>query len=235
MLPFLFLSSISKGQSMEVKDVVLDGGNIVLHYSLHDTVPGRTFMVNLYTSHDNFITPASALQGDHGIGIKAGNDKRLTWNARQELGAAYSGKVAVEIRARVYVPFILFDDFESIKRGKPKDITWRGGARQSTLNFELYNRNDEKVITIPNINAQAGHTSLYIPTDVKSGRGYRLKIIDSRNRDQVVYTDRFVIRRKVPLALMAVPVVAAGGAIMLTGGGGSSPGDIGDPPLPPDN
>ncbi|HET9052933.1 MAG TPA: hypothetical protein VFM90_02090, partial [Cyclobacteriaceae bacterium] len=157
-----------RAQQLTVNRVELDGANVIFHYSLNDTTPGRSFMVNLYTSRDNYINPLTALSGDYGTEVKAGNDKKIIWNASQELGATFDGKVSVEVRARVYVPFILFDDFGKIKRGKPKNVTWRGGTRQSTLNFELYNKKDEKVTTIPNVNAAAGYTNLFIPTDVKT-------------------------------------------------------------------
>lgn len=232
----LFLLPISlEAQQLSVSRVELNGAQVIFHYSLTDTVPGRTFTVNLYASRDNYVTPLTALTGDYGMEVKAGNDRKVSWNARQELGVAFDGKMAVELRARVYIPFIRFENFDKIKRGKPKEITWRGGTKQSTLNFELYNKKDEKVTVIPNISAAAGHTSLYIPTDVKTGKGYRFKIVDSKNKDQVVYTERFVIKRKVPLVLLALPAVVIGGAVVLTGGGeAGGTGEIPDPKDPPD-
>lgn len=232
----LLLPVLLQAQHLTVNRIELNGGDVIFHYSLSDTTPGRSFMVNLYASRDNYINPLTALSGDFGTEVKAGNDKQVTWHAGRELGSSFDGKISVEVRARVYVPFILFDDFSKIKRGKPHDVTWRGGTRQSTLNFELYNKKDEKVTTIPNINAAAGHTSLYIPTDVKTGSGYRFKIVDSKNKDQVVYTGRFTIKRKIPLVLVAAPVAILGGVVALTGGGeggGGGPGEIPDPKDPP--
>lgn len=230
----LFMPVLLRAQQLSVDRVELNGGDVIFHYSLNDSTPGRSFMVNLYASRDNYINPLTALSGDYGTEVKAGNEKKIIWHAGRELGSSFDGKVSVEVRARVYVPFILFDDFDKIKRGKPKNVTWRGGTRQSTLNFELYNKKDEKVTTIPNISAAAGHTGLYIPTDVKTGSGYRFKIIDSKNKDQVVYTGRFAIKRKIPLVLMAVPVAVLGGVVAFTGGGESGgPGGIPDPKDPP--
>lgn len=222
------------GQQLLVTRVELNGGEVIFYYNLADTVPGRTFTVNLYASRDNYVSPLTALTGDQGIEVRAGNDKKVSWNALQELGSAFDGKISVEIRARVYVPFIQFENFDKVKRGKPKEVTWRGGAKQSTLNFELYNKKDEKVTTISNISAAAGYTSLYIPTHVKTGKGYRFKIVDSRNKDQIVYTGRFVVKRKVPLVLWLLPAVAAGAAVTLVGeSGGGGAGEITDPPDAP--
>jgi hypothetical protein len=235
LIVLLLLTGTLCAQQLQVNRVELNGDNVILHYVLLDTVPGRSFTVNLYASRDNYINPLENLTGDYGPEIKPGIGKKVIWNAKQELGATFDGKVSVEIRARVYVPFIVFDNFDKIKRGKPKEITWRGGSRQNTLNFELYNKRDEKVTTvIANINAAAGNTSLSIPSDVKAGKGYRFKIVDSKNKDQVIYSSRFAIKRKVPLLVLALPVVAGGAAVVMLGGeGGGGLGEIENPKPPP--
>lgn len=222
-------------QILDVKRIELKGDQIQIDYSLQDTVQGRSFIVNLYSSRDNYINPLSRLQGDHGMEVKTGNDKTVIWSAKQELGDKFHGVVSLEVRARVYIPFIRFDNFNTIKRGKPKEVTWRGGTRQNILNFELYNKKGEKVHVIPNI-SNSGHTSLFIPTDVRPGKDYKFRIVDGKNKDQVVNSEPFTIKRKIPLLLLAIPVAAVGGAVMFTGGGEPSAGngEIPDPVDPPD-
>lgn len=229
------ISPAAQAQVLDVTRVELKGDRIVINYSLKDTVEGRTFIVNLYSSRDNYINPLSRLDGDHGMEVKGGNNKTITWSAKQELGEQFHGAVSIEVRARVYIPFIRFDDFQTIKRGKPKEVTWRGGTRQNILNFELYNKKGEKVHVIPNI-TNAGHTSLFIPVDIKPGKDYRFRIVDGKNKDQVVNTEPFTIKRKTPLLLLALPVAAVGGAVMFAGGKDSPPGigQIPDPHDPPD-
>lgn len=235
----VFNTAMLYAQQLEVKRIELSGDDVIFYYTLLDSVPNRLFTINLYTSRDNYISPLEKLSGDVGQQIKSGNDRKVIWNARQELGDAFDGRVAVEIRARVYIPFLTFESFSKVKRGKATDIIWRGGARQHTLNFDLYNKKNEKVTTvIPNINAAAGHTSLTIPSDIKPGKGYRLKIVDNKNKDLYVESTPFTIKRKIPLLLIALPIAAAGGAASLLGGekkgGGSGAGDMEGPPNPPD-
>lgn len=225
-------------QNLEVKRMELKGGTVVVHYALLDTVPGRTYTINLYASRDNYINPLTQLTGDQGLQVKPGTEHTVTWDAKKELGETFQGDVSIELRARAYVPFILFDNFEVIKRGKHKEVTWRGGTRQNVLNFELYNKKGEKVAVIPNV-PNAGHTSVLIPSDVKPGKGYKFKIVDSKNKDQVVFTETFAVKRKVPIPLVVAGIAAIGGGVALFGGGGEegTSGDsaIVDPTGPPGN
>lgn len=234
----IVLPGVTSAQSLEVKRLELQGGNVIVRYALLDTVPGRTYTITAYTSRDNYINPLVQLTGDHGLQVKPGTDHTLTWNARRELGETFQGNVSIELRARAYVPFILFDNFDVIKRGKHKEVTWRGGTPQNVLNFELYNKKGEKVAVIPNV-PNAGHTSILIPSDVKTGKGYTFKIIDSKNKDQVVFTESFAIKRKVPIPLMIAGIAAIGGGAALLGGGGGDTGSsasaIVDPTNPPGN
>ncbi len=229
MLLLLLVTGTVSAQQLLVKQVELHGEQIIFHYSLSDTIPGRGYSINLYASRDNYVNPLTRVSGDLGLEVKPGNNLKVVWNAKEELGASFTGQVSVEIRARAYIPFIQFDGFEKIKRGKPKEITWRGGKSQNILNFELYNHKDEKVHTFANIPSGPGHYNMFIPTEIKTGKDYRFKIVDSKNKDQVVFSNRFTVKRKVPLVLFALPVVAAGGAIAFMGGGEGGLGEIPDP------
>lgn len=230
------IPAVLQAQVLNVKSMEVNVDNLVIYYSLSDTVAGRDYTINLYASRDNYVNPLTQLSGDYGLAIKPGNDKKLIWNAKKELGEDFEGTVAVEVRARVYVPFILFDSFDKIKRGKHKEVTWRGGTKQNILNFELYNSKGKQVAVIPNV-SNSGHTRLYIPTDVKTGKDYRFRIVDSKNKDQIVYTETFSVKRKVPLVLLVAGVAAVGGGVVLLGGGesggGSGTKEIGGPPNPP--
>ena len=47
-----------------------------------------------------------------------------------------------------------------------------------------------------------------IPASAKLGKDYRLKISDSKNADDVVYTGFFKVTPKIPLLVKAVAAVA---------------------------
>jgi hypothetical protein len=221
-------------QQLDVNRVELTGDHVILYYNLMDSVAGRTYSINLYSSRDNFLNPLTQVTGDLGIEVKPGIQRKVMWNAKQELGADFNDKVAIELRARIYIPFLRFDSFEKIKRGKPTQITWRGGTPQNILNFELY-RNGKKETTIPNV-PNAGHTAMLIPMSVKPGKGYSFRISDSKNKDLVVQTSTFAVKPKVPFLVKVLPLVVIGAVVPLVGGGGEGgEKSIPDPPSTPGN
>jgi hypothetical protein len=226
----LFLVSAVQAQEFTIKRVELEGDLVNVYYDLLDTTARRSYTVNLFSSRDNYITALEKVKGDFGLEVKPGPNKKITWNTREELGNAFEGEVSLEIRGRVYIPFVRLDgQYSSFKRTKPYEITWTGGTQQNILNFDLY-KGEEKITSFPNI-ANVGHYTLVIPQSVKPGKGYTFKITDSKNKDQIVNTSAFSVKPKYPLALKAVPVIALGGLIFwLTTLGGEDPETI--PPDP---
>ena len=65
----------------------------------------------------------------------------IIWMAREELGNDFDGRITLEVKGGLYVPFITIEGFGEgtvFKRGKPRDITWTGGRGDNVLKFELY-------------------------------------------------------------------------------------------------
>jgi hypothetical protein len=226
-------------QEVNIKQLEFnDDGDVVIHYDLQDEKIDRKFSLRLYASVDNYIQPLTNVSGDVGIDLAVGDNKKITWNVTEELGAEFKGKVALELKGSVYVPFVAldgFDDYKVLKRGKPFDVTWTGGRGDNILIFELY-KGDNKVKVFeerPNV----GNTSILIPTDVKPGK-YKFKISDSRNRDEVVFTSDFQLKRKVPLVMKLGLGLVVGAALGVLTAGADSAGEeakLGNPPLPEGN
>jgi hypothetical protein len=233
----LLLSSFafeSFAQEVKITQVELQAnGDVALTYNLNDERRDRKYSLYLYTSADNYIQPLQKITGDVGVNLAVGENKRLIWRAKEELGSAYKGGVSLELKGSIYVPFITldhFDDYKVFKRGKAYDVAWSGGRGDNVLSFELYQgENKVKVLEErPNV----GNTVIVIPSDVKPGR-YKFKISDSRNKDEVVYTMDFRVKRKMPLALKLGLAVVLGGAITyLAGSGSGEEPKMGEPPLP---
>ena len=214
---FLLLAFLITGnclaQSLELGRIEYVDELVVIHYSLMDSTPGRLYVVRAYFSQDNFLTPLNNVNGDLGFEVRPGIEKKIFWNPRKELGSSFNGKVAVELRATVFVPFIKLNAFEKYKnvvRGRNYTITWSGGSAQNILNFELL-QNDKLVASFPNI-ANVGHHGLKFPVRVPVGENYRLRVLDSKNPDEVVHTGTFSIRRRIPQAfkLTGVTILGAG-------------------------
>jgi hypothetical protein len=202
----LCVSIKNQAQQLQIKNTQIKDGRVVLTYHISDTTAGKYFTVRAYSSHDNYMQPLERIAGDAGILIRPGSDRTLSWDPK-ELGDTFNGKVALEIRARVYVPFVKLDGFETgtqVKRLKPYTLSWSGGSPQNILNIDLL-RKGEKETTFANI-ANVGHYSLVLPKHIKPGK-YVMRISDSKNKDEVVISNEFRVRRKYPLLLKIIPFV----------------------------
>ena len=202
LLLFLVLFAYSSfSQDLSIMRVEFNDNKVLIHYNLTDSVAARFYAVRLYSSIDNYLNPLINVGGDVGFEVRPGLNKKIIWDPFAELGKSFNGKVALKLRARVFVPFVRFESLEEYKtivRGRPYNVTWSGGTAQNILNFELY-RGARKVAAFPNI-ANVGHHKLTLPASVKPGEGYRFKISDSKNSDEVAYTAEFRVRRRIPLA-----------------------------------
>lgn len=211
-----FVSENISAQEFSIKQVEMQGDQLALHYDLIDTTRGHTYSIYVYSSKDNFLNALEKISGDAGLEVKPGKNRKIVWNAREELGPTFAGEVELEIRGRLYIPFIRFEGFQDVevrKRGVPFLVKWSGGTRQNILNFQLY-QGDKLKYTFPNA-PNNSEQKITIPTTVKPGNGYYFRISDTKNKDQVVITPQFGIKRKIPLALKVVPVLLVGGAIYL--------------------
>jgi hypothetical protein len=224
-------------QTAVIRNVELAGDKIIVHYDLEDANPSNEYKLNLYASKDNFVAPLAKVSGDIGGEVTPGVNKKVVWSVLEELGG-YRGRLALEIRGNVYSPFVKLRDFsvdQNYKRGKSYSLAWKPGAT-NPINIELY-KGGERIsgdMSQPN---NGGHT-FFIPARSKKGNDYRLKISDTRNPNDVLYTPNFKVRPKIPMLLKALPVVAAGTALIFLGGssgGGNTPenGDSEIPGVPP--
>lgn len=204
----------ANAQEVVIKRIELENEKVYLHYDLQDTTRNRYYTVNLYASRDNFLNPLEKIKGDVGIEVPPGSDRKIEVNIHDEFGSEFEGKIAFELRAKVYIPFIRitsFSEFKKFKRGKPYEIQWSGGRPQNVLNFDLY-KGEQKVHTFSGI-PNGGKYALIFPMDTKPGSDYRFRISDNRNKDEVVNTVGFSITRKVPLLYKTIPVALIGGAL----------------------
>lgn len=233
----LFLRTVfgyySYAQEIQIMNVQMKGENIEVMYNLLDERIDRSYTVNLYISKDNFIQPMEQVSGDVGVDIPVGNNKKLIWHAKNELGADFEGDISLELKGNYYVPFITIDGItegREFERGKEHDVIWSGGRGDNILNFELY-RGEDLIVSFEE-RPNNGNTSIQIPVKVKPGDNYRFRISDKRNRDDVVYTDYFIIKRKIPLSLQLVStaVIGVGAGFLIQFLIPEPP--ISDPPLP---
>ena len=217
-------------QDFLVKRLEAAQGKVNIYYDLVDTL-ARGYTINVYSSRDNFIAPLQKITGDAGLEVKPGLNKKIVWDAPAELGPAFEGKVALEVRGRAYIPFVRFDRFEeykALKRGKTYMINWTGGTPQIILHFELYKGEKKVGVNFTDV-ANTGKYKMTLPTSVKPGKDYTFKITDTKNKDEIVYTGKFAVKPKVPLVVKALPVLGVGALVYLLTSGDSGPKNIPDP------
>jgi Ser-Thr-rich glycosyl-phosphatidyl-inositol-anchored membrane family len=203
----LFLSNLY-GQDLTIKNLSLEHSVLTIEYDLVDSIPGRFYTVRLYYSGDGFLNPMTKTSGDIGLEVVPGRGKMISWKFQEEFGDRPLPKSSFEVRAKTFVPFINTQSINahtSFKRGRKFDLTWKGGSQQNILNFDLV-RGQKRILTFSNV-ANVGHHVFEIPTTIKPGKGYRFRISDSKNSDEVVFTKEFKIKRKVPLTLKSGIVV----------------------------
>ena len=223
-------------QDVRITNVDIQGGEVIIRYDLVDETVDRRYSLHLYSSQDNYIQPVQNVSGDIGVDIAVGGNKSVRWNAKEELGADFQGDIALELKGSIYIPFITFEGIEEgqqFKRGKSHDLAWSGGRGDNVLDFELYQ--GDNLVRAFDERPNVGNTTIIFPSDVKPGKNYRLRISDKRNKDEVIYTSSFVIKRKVALGIKVGLGLLVGGAVgVLVSSGSSSDSEakIGEPPLP---
>ncbi|MFM9840458.1 MAG: Ser-Thr-rich GPI-anchored membrane family protein [Cyclobacteriaceae bacterium] len=205
----------SYGQSVDIDWIELAGDKVVVHYNLDDANPTRQYLVNLFSSKDNFTSPLMRVTGDVGTEVNSGADRKITWDVTKELGE-FKGNLSFEVRGRIFVPFVRLTDFDEgkvFKRGKNYPITWSSGNKGGQVNIELYNDRQERVWGESNL-PNSERFDWYVPS-VSKGSGYRLKFTNTKDRNEIQYSQPFAIKPKVPMLLKAVAIAAAGGGIFI--------------------
>ena len=230
-----FVTFTATAQEFSIKKIELTSENVILYYDLIDTVKNRTYTINVFTSRDSYLTPIQKVKGDAGLEVRPGANKKIVWSSKEELGQTFHGDIELEVRGRVYIPFVKFEGFQDgqvFKRGKAKTLTWAGGTRQNILNFTLY-KGEEYNDVIPNV-ANSGSYDMVLPTSVKPGSGYYFLVSDSKNKDQVMKTNSFGVMRKISLGAKIVVFALIGASIPILIGP-PAPENIDEPPPSPES
>lgn len=236
---FVLAVSVCEAQQASIKKVELAGEKIIVHYDLEDSNPANEYQIKLYASQSNFTTALAKVTGDVGNEVKAGPDKKIEWNIREELGP-FKGKLSLEIRGKMMIPVARLNNLsqgDKLKRGKSHVVTWKPG-NNNPVNIELL-KNGQSINSQQN-QSNSGSYSLSIPASAAPGKDYSLRITDTRDSENTVTSLPFTVTRKVPLLLKVVPILAIGGAAAVVagsagggeGGGGGTTNEIALPEFP---
>ena len=175
---------------------------------------------------------------DVGIAVQPGQNLKIVWSAKEELGPDFNGSIELEVRGKVYVPFLKLEGFPEdkvVRRGKSYFYSWEGSSRSKILNFDLY-QDGELKYSLPEV-ANTGGAELIIPTSVKTGR-YTFLISDTKNKDLTIESPTLIVKPKVPFYLKVLPVALIGASYPFWPEGGNTNPDpeanfLDTPPDPP--
>lgn len=196
-------------QSFAITQIEMEGVKLNIYYVLQDTDETHKYIIKLFSSRDNYSTSLKSVTGDVGVAIIPGSNKKIVFNISEEFGADFEDKISFQIRGSIYVPFIkLNESYAKLKRDKSYEFTWTGGTEKEILNIELLS-GDKKILDFPAFSNEQKY-NLKLPASLKVGQPYRLRIYDNNNGDRIVYTNEFLVQRKIPLVVKALPIVALG-------------------------
>ena len=136
----LITSYSAAGQEVVITNIKRVANNVEVEYNIVDDNKDHSYSLQLYASSDNFTQPLTNVTGDFGVDIKVGDNKKIVWNAKEALGTDFAGNVRLELKGRMYVPFIAIEGLQEgtiFKRDKP-NLTWSGGRGDNVLSFEFY-------------------------------------------------------------------------------------------------
>lgn len=199
-------------QKLENLKAIPQGEKIIVTYDISSDFPGDKYDIALYASSNNFSSPLQRVTGDVGRGQAEGKGKRIEWDAKNELGN-YKGELSFEVRAEVIAAFALKHEVISAKRGKSIQLDWRGGAKNQDVKIELLK--EGVVQGVVGTVSNNGTYNWAIASSEKTGVGYQLRFVNGK---EIVTTQPFSIKHKIPMVVKVLPLVAVGIIVALSGG-----------------
>ncbi len=223
----------------EIKD-----GQVIIQYDLLGSDTSQIFEVRLYSVIENFKQRLYRGEGDVGKDLKAGTNKRITWNNKEELTSYRLQDMDFELETIIIFSPIIFKSpvaNAQYKRGNAVKIDWIGGENFEKIKIELY-QNNVKVSTLGNTTNRGSHV-WKIPKKLAPGSGYQIKLTRESKSDQGIFSPKFTVNRKIPTYVKLIPAAAVGVAGLtyliisnIGGGGGTGPDDgVLPPPINPPN
>jgi hypothetical protein len=238
-LIFLLVCHIhAAGQKIENVKATLSGDYIVVDYDLSDAPSESTFIIELFSSHNNFSAPVASVSGDVGSNVLAGRSKAIRWYAREEL-KSFRGEVVVEVRARAVVSVARFalksPDGHRVKKGRVLSLDWTGGRKEEKIELQLI-KDGKALESIASGISNTGTYRWTVPSKARPGR-YHVQL---KGESGEVMSGAFTIKSRLPLMVKLLPVLVVGAGVYLltssggepNGGGGSTSNDLPGPPEP---
>jgi hypothetical protein len=185
------------------------GDVIYVFYDLKSSMDNQKYKISLYSSHNQQEAPVTLVSGNIGDTITAGDNKKIEWQAKNEL-SRYNGEITFEVQATlVYSPLVMAASqiHKEYKRTKAHTFSWRGGVTDEKIRIELFNGNTRVSQTedVPN----KKQYKLMIPAHAKPGEYYRLKVTTVNHPDNYTLSSPFAVKRRYSWPVKLIPAAAA--------------------------
>jgi len=241
-LLLILLTSSVHCQEVENIQVQVKGHLIVVSFDLTSADPSIKYKIDLFSSHDDFQTPLTAVTGDVNEDIIPGSGKQIFWTPREELPGNFNQEIQFKIVSEAMVPPIDIEPFiitqplagSNFKRGKKLELRWTGSNPGNEVKFELF-RDGQKVTDLNQIQNQGFYT-WQIPIKTKVGKGYSIKLTDASDPRVSGFSEEFTLKHKLPTVVKLIPILAIGivVTVMTTGGDEKQPAETDSLPEPID-
>lgn len=235
-LLFFVVTLHAKGQIVENFRQEIIGDEVNIYYDLIANIEGQIFEVILFCSDSSTYTQRLYFAtGDVGKDVKPGTNKKIVWTNKDELTSYSLDDLTFEIKANIQSSALYFihprERDEIFKRGTTEKIEWLGGEINESLVIELY-RYDSRQKVIANT-SNKGSLAWFIPTSLKPGVDYQLRMTVANKPVEPVYSSKFQVRRKVPLVLKIAPAALILGGVSYLILNKSDDNTLPPPPGPP--
>jgi len=221
---FFFAPLVSRAQDISNFSYKIVGNKIEVTYTLGGKASDR-YKVALYNSLDKYASLVKLATGDVGDDITPGNAKKITWDAKEELGE-FKGGLALKLKT-FFIPFITFSlgEGEKLTMGKTNTVEWSGQSKN--LKLQLY-RGNRKMADLGNVSS-AGQFDWNLPKKAfEKGSNYKIKGSASGRE---AFSNSFTLKNKLPIYIWIIPVAVVGGVVaIIAGGGGTTTEDSSIPP-----
>jgi hypothetical protein len=216
-----FCISTAFAQSFRNVRVLKEEGKIIILYDLFAD-QGSKVVVTVRSSYDNFQSNITTLTGDIGA-VSPGANRRLEWTDPAIFN--YADSLTFQFAGEIIQAFKITKPSGSfLRRGKSITIKWKGGLPSDTIDLKLIS--SQKVISIGTV-TNTGSTQWKVPKELDLGGTYFIRL---RSNDEI-HEKKVIVKRKIPLAVWAIPVVGVAVYLGLSSGD-SEPNDLPGAPKP---
>ena len=244
LLLVVFISTVHFTNAQTVENVTskFEGAKVMISYDLVFDHPGILFDVQVFSSHNNYVSPVTQVTGDVGEDVSPGKSKNIVWDAGAELPEDFNDFVSIKVKAAAMnVPDYQFSPLPatSFKRERYVTLNWSGGLVGEPVRIDLLNNGQ----VVQNLTRGKDGNSYYwqVPKKLKTGSGYSFQLSGAYSTDRKAISQPFKVKSKIPLIVKLSPILVGGvvAAIIATsggGGGGDSPSepDLNELPMPID-